>query len=175
MEANEAKRKAYKAVVKEISDSDIIYVDESGIDSGVCKEKGWGERGKALNGKRSGKSYQRLNVIAGLNQGRSIAPFYFYGSCNTEVFHTWVEEVLIPELKPGQVIILDNATFHKSPKTKRLIEAVGCRLIFLPPYSPDLNPIEKFWAKMKKWIRNRWRNMEKIAEAIQLFFRSIST
>jgi len=61
---------------------------------------------------------------------------------------------LIKELHPGQVVVMDNASFHKSPKTRELIESVGCRLIFLPPYSPDLNPIEKFWGNMKRWIKD---------------------
>lgn len=62
---------------------------------------------------------------------------------------------MIKELTAGQVVVLDNATFHKSKKTKELIESVGCRVIFLLPYSPDLNPIEKFWANMKKWIKQK--------------------
>jgi len=79
----------------------------------------------------------------------------FNGSCNTALFNQWVEQFLIKELKPGQAVIMDNASFHKSQKTKDLIESVGCRLIFLPPYSPDLNPIEKFWANMKRWIKEK--------------------
>ena len=74
----------------------------------------------------------------------------FNGSCNTELFEAWIEQFLIKELKPGQVVIMDNTSFHKSKKTKSLIESVGCKLVFLPPYSPDLNPIEKFWANMKQ-------------------------
>lgn len=62
----------------------------------------------------------------------------FYGSCNTELFNSWVENILIKELKPGQIVIMDNASFHKSLKTKELIESVGCKIMFLPTYSPDL-------------------------------------
>ena len=69
------------------------------------------------------------------------------------LFQYWVENFLLKELRSGQVVVLDNATFHKSNKVKDLIESVGCSIIFLPPYSPDLNPIEKFWAHMKRWIR----------------------
>ena len=79
----------------------------------------------------------------------------FYSSCNTRLFETWVEKSLIKELKPGQYVVMDNASFHKSQKTKELIESVGCKVIFLPPYSPDLNPIEKFWANMKRWIKGK--------------------
>jgi transposase len=74
----------------------------------------------------------------------------FNGTCNSELFNRWVEQFLIKELKQGQVVIMDNVSFHKSLKTQELIDSVGCRLISLPLYSPDLNPIEKFWANMKR-------------------------
>ncbi|KJV75971.1 transposase [Orientia tsutsugamushi] len=66
-----------------------------------------------------------------------------------------MEQLLIKELKPSQFVVMDNAAFHKSNKTKELIEPVGCIVMFLPPYSPDLNPIEKFWANIKLWIRHQ--------------------
>jgi transposase len=87
---------------------------------------------------------ETTNIIAGYINKRCIAPMIFQGTCNTLVFNTWVEEVLLKELKPGQTVIMDNASFHKSPKIKELIESRGCELMYLPPYSPDLNP--KFWA-----------------------------
>ena len=65
---------------------------------------------------------------------------------------------------------MDNASFHKSTKTRELIESVGCKVIFLPPYSPDLNPIEKFWARMKKWIRNKIANFASLSDTIDCFF-----
>ena len=74
----------------------------------------------------------------------------YQGICNSLLFEAWVEKFLIKALVPEQVVILDNATFHKSIKTKQLIESVGCQLLLLPPYSPDFNPIEKFWAWFKR-------------------------
>ena len=71
-----------------------------------------------------------VNIIAGLVNNKSIAPMVFNGSCNTDLFNNWVEHVLIKELKPGQVVIMDNASFHKSEKTQKLIQSVGCRVIF---------------------------------------------
>lgn len=94
----------------------------------------------------------------------------FNGSCNTDLFNNWVEHFLIDELRPGQVVVLDNAAFHKSAKTIAFIESVGCRVIFLPPYSPDLNPIEKFWANMKRWIRNYITQFDHFDEALDKFF-----
>jgi transposase len=96
----------------------------------------------------------------------------FNGSCNTKLFETWVEELLIKELKPGQFVVMDNASFHKSQRTKELIESVGCKLIFLPPYSPDLSPIEKFWANMKRWIKDRISSFDKLYNALEIFFNT---
>lgn len=93
--------------------------------------------------------------------------------CDTDVFDCWVENLLIKELKRGQIVILDNAKFHKSQKTKELIESVGCRILFLPPYSPNLNPIEKFWANMKRWIKQKIESFKNLAEALDAFFKCI--
>ncbi|WP_339041196.1 transposase [Candidatus Lariskella endosymbiont of Hedychridium roseum] len=79
---------------------------------------------------------------------------------------------MIKELKPGQVVVMDNATFHRSQKTKDLIESVGCRVIFLLPYSPDLNPIEKFWANMKQWIKRKTNTVDKLYNALVQFFNT---
>jgi transposase len=95
----------------------------------------------------------RTSIIAGLNEGKAVVPMMFEGYCNTDVVKGWVEEMLLTELKPGQSVIGDNARFHQSPEFKTLIESTGCTLIYLPTYSPDLNPIEKWWAKLKAWIR----------------------
>lgn len=99
-----------------------------------------------------------------------IAPLTFHGTCNTEFFNKWIEEFLITELKPGQTVIMDNVSFHKSPKTKELIEKAGCKLLYLPPYSPDLNPIEKFWANLKKWIKKQIHKFIGLDGAIDAFF-----
>ena len=136
----------------------------------ICKDKGWGKKGKVLPAKKSGKHYERTNIVAGLSCGESIAPFVFNGSCNTELFENWVEQFLIEELKPGQFVVMDNASFHKSQKTRALIESVGCKVIFLPPYSPDLNPIEKFWANMKRWIKGKIADFGELYCAICAFF-----
>ena len=85
-------------------------------------------------------------------------------------YNNWVEQFLIKELIAGQVVILDNAVFHSSKRTKELIESVGCRVIFLPPYSPDLNPIEKFWANMKRWIKQKICLSQELYNTICAFF-----
>ena len=88
-------------------------------------------------------------MIAGLLGKKMIAPWMFEGYTDADVFNTWLEKVLLPELPPGHTIILDNAQFHKSQKTTDLIEQAGCKILFLPSYSPDLNPIEEWWAILR--------------------------
>lgn len=84
---------------------------------------------------------------------------------------TWVKNELLPTLKEGLTVIWDNATFHKSTQIKALIESVGCKLIFLPPYSPDLNPIEHYWAKLKAHIRRIKQGQMTIPEVLALIFQ----
>lgn len=82
----------------------------------------------------------------------------------------WIEKFLIPELSPGQVVIMDNATFHKSKKTQELIEKASCRVLFLPPYSPDLNPIEKYWAWFKNQVRSIIHLFPNLSQTIDYVF-----
>jgi transposase len=171
VEASTEKRAAYQELIKAIPPESLVYIDESGIEMNICKERGWGKKGVKLVGIKSGKYYQRTNIIAGYVNHKSVAPMVFNGSCNTKLFETWVEEFLIKELKPRQFVVMDNAAFHRSVKTKELIESVGCKIIFLPPYSPDLNPIEKFWANMKRWIRDKITGFTELYKTITQFFQ----
>jgi transposase len=171
VEAREEKRNAYQEAMKEIPDEDIVYIDETGIEMSICKDRGWSKRGEKVLGKKSGKYYERTNIIAGLVNNKSIAPMVFSGSCNRNVFESWVENVLIKELQVGQCVVMDNASFHKSQRTIELIESVGCKVIFLPPYSPDLNPIEKFWANMKRWIKSKITQFDKLYDILVQFFK----
>lgn len=126
--------------------------------------------GKPVLGSVSGRRYQRESFIAAKIASKVIAPFCYQGTCDTDLFNLWIEQFLIPELQPGQVIIMDNATFHKSQRTKDLIAAAGCKVLFLPPYSPDLNPIELFWANLKRTIRENLKKFTSLSEAIDHAF-----
>ena len=170
MEANEEKRAAYQELIKDVPPQSLVYIDESGIEMSDCKDRGWGKKNEKLVGKKSGKYYERTNIIAGYVNHKSIAPMIFNGSCNTKLFKTWVEEFLIKELQAGQFVVMDNAAFHRSQKARDLIQSVGCKVIFLPPYSPDFNPIEKFWANMKRWIKAKISEFNKLYDALVTFF-----
>lgn len=90
----------------------------------------------------------------------------FEGTCDTNLFNAWLKQMLIPNLTAGKVLILDNASFHKSVESQKLVEAGGCRILFLPPYSPDLNPIEKYWANRKTKVRELLPKAKTLAEAL---------
>lgn len=175
MEAKEAKRREYRKVISTIEKERLVYIDESGIDRTNYKNRGWGKKGEVLLGKTSGKRFTRLNIVAAQCGKKILAPMTFRGSCDTVLFLAWVKQMLIPELTKGQVVVMDNASFHKSNLIKEAIEEAGCSLIFLPPYSPDLNPIEKFWANLKRWINQNLPFVEDLHKAVSFFFASNSS
>lgn len=121
---------------------------------------GWSCKGERSYAEQSGFKNERLSIVAGYVYGTKelLAPFEFSGYMNAGLFNAWFEDVFCPELKPGQVIILDNASFHKSLELEEMAKDVGCYLVFLPPYSPDLNPIEKVWANFKRNLRSIIKN-----------------
>jgi transposase len=106
-------------------------------------------------------------------KGGFIAPFRFKGYTDTKVFNKWVECCLVPDLRPGQVIILDNASFHKSKKTLELIKAAGCRILFQPPYSPDLNKIEPMWANIKQRLSSYYNDSKTFYEKLDNQFKKM--
>jgi transposase len=131
----------------------IVYLDESGMDKPDQYDYGWNQRGQRFHALKSGRREGRVNMIAALCCSNLIAPFTVEGACNRTVFETWLESCLVPVLKAGQVVVMDNATFHKGGRIEQLIQNAGCKLLYLPPYSPDLNKIEKCWSWLKSQIR----------------------
>jgi len=121
----------------------------------MARLRGWSPRGKRCVGKVPHGHWQTSTFIAALRVSRIDAPFLIEGSANMDVFQTYVEKILCPELLEGDVVICDNLCIHKAPGVERLIVARGASLRFLPPYSPDLNPIEQAFSKLKGHLRER--------------------
>lgn len=132
---------------------DIIYLDETGIDDNEIYEYAWGPKGERIHVPKQSYKKRRISIISSLNGKTLQAPFVFEGYCDKEVFQTYIDEVLVPSLKPKQVVIMDNASFHKAKSVQASIEKAGCRLLYLPAYSPDLNPIEHCWHSLKTAFR----------------------
>ena len=131
-----------------------MYVDECGIDQYLYREFAYSPRGQKVVAKVSGKKFKRTNIVAGICQGEWIAPMEYNGTTDSVLFELWFQSCLLQEVSRGSVIVLDNATFHKKTVLPDLAKGYGCEVLFLPPYSPDLNPIEKKWAWLKKRLRN---------------------
>ena len=126
--------------MEQIPEDKRVYMDESGITENLTQENSWSPKGEPTQAKRTGKRTKRTNLITAIRQNRTFAAVTFEGACKTDTFIEWIERFLLPKLEAGLTIIMDNATFHKAAKVRELIESVGCKLLFLPPYSPDLNP-----------------------------------
>jgi transposase len=131
----------------------LVYVDESGFESkDSYRTHGWSSRGQLIYGDRSG-SRQRTNLVAGKVGKKLLAPFLFNGSMDAACFNFWLKEMLLPSLPPNSLIILDNAAFHKTEETQTIINQTSHQVMYLPPYSPDFNPIEEDFAIIKKRLK----------------------
>ena len=120
----------------------------------MARSHGWAPKGERLRAAVPHGHWKTTTFVAGLSLGGMIAPFVLDGPINRDAFETYVEKVLVPELEPGDIVIMDNLGSHKGPRTRELIEAAGAHLLFLPPYSPDFNPIEMLWSWAKASLRD---------------------
>ena len=129
----------------------LIFVDETFLDSRISRNYARSKKGTRAIGKVSGKRGIRYSILAGLLKNKIIAPFSVEGSCNSDVFKFWIENVLASCIQEGYTVILDNVAFHKSASVIDTFNRLNINFIFLPPYSPELNDIEKAWS----WIKAR--------------------
>lgn len=130
-----------------------VFLDESGVTTDLLRRYGRSLRGLRLRDYTPCGHWQTHTVIAALRIDGLHAPAVFDGPLDNPTFLAYVEQVLVPTLRPGDVVVLDNLAMHKQPEVQAAIEAVGARLRFLPPYSPDFNPIERAFAKLKAFLR----------------------
>ena len=129
--------------------------------------RGWARRGLRLIGKAPGGCWKTTTFLAALRHDRIDAPWLIDGPIDGESFRTYVEEVLVPTLQPGDIVVIDNLGSHKGKAVRQAIRAAGAKLFFLPKYSPDLNPIEQVFAKLKHLLRKEAaRTVEAICSAI---------
>lgn len=115
--------------------------------------RGWGAKGERLRGFAPHGHWRTMTFLAALRCDRLTAPCVFDGPINGQCFRAYVDQQLVPVLRPGDIVVMDNLGSHKSKAVREAIRAAGARLWFLPPYSPDLNPIEQTFAKIKHWMR----------------------
>jgi len=147
-----------------------VYLDEAGIDNTEDYAYGWCPKGERFAAERRGKRTERVSFIAAWYQHQLVAPLTYEGYCNRAVFETWLETQLLPALPYGSVIICDNASFHKGGRIAELIQQAGCALLYLPPYSPDLNPIEHQWFVRKNRMRKQIHSGQPFRQVVDQAF-----
>ena len=130
-----------------------MFIDETWAKTNMAPLRGWSQRGSRLVAKAPFGKWKTLTFVAALRCDRIDAPCVLDGPINGQLFTAYVEQFLVPTLSPGDIVIMDNLGSHKSQAVRKAIRAAGARLLFLPPYSPDLNPIEQVFAKLKHLLR----------------------
>lgn len=150
-----------------------MFVDETWASTNMTPIRGWAPRGKKLIGKTPHGHWRTMTFIAALRCDRIDAPYVLDAPINGQTFTAWVEQCLVPTLAPGDIVVLDNLSSHKNKAVRHAIRTAGAKLIFLPPYSPDLNPIEQMFAKLKLMLRKAaertveatWRRIGSLLDA----------
>ena len=145
----------------------LVFIDETWTKTNMAPLRGWAPRGCRLTAKVPHGHWNTTTFVAALRYDRIQAPCLLPGPIDGESFRTYVERVLVPTLRPGDIVIMDNLGSHKGKAVRALIRAVGAKLLFLPKYSPDLNPIEQVFAKLKHLLRKAAaRTVETVCAAI---------
>ena len=142
------KRARWQALKRRLEADRLVFVDETWVKTDMAPLRGWAEKGKRLKGFAPRSHWRTMTFLAGLRSDGLSAPCVFDGPINSQCFQAWIEQLFVPTLRPGDIVILDNLASHKGRPVRQAIRNAGARLWFLPPYSPDLNPIEQTFAKI---------------------------
>ena len=148
-----AARVAWREMQPGLDPARLIFIDETGTNTAMARRYGRAKRSQRLVAHIPHGHWKTMTFIAGLRNDGIIAPFVIDKPMNGDIFQTWIERCLVPDLKPGDIVVMDNLPAHKRDSVREVIEAAGASLLYLPPYSPDLNPIEMAFAKLKAWLR----------------------
>jgi transposase len=166
-ERDEQARSAFREYVKLLDWRDLVFVDESGTNITLAPLYGWAPKGERAYGKAPRNWDKNITLIASLSAEGIGAAMSVEGATDGAAFQTYVKHFLVPTLKTGQIVVLDNLQVHKSLKVRELIEGAGASVLFLPSYSPDFSPIEGAFSKVKNLVRKaQARTQEALIEAI---------
>jgi transposase len=163
-----ARRRAQWAKYQDrVAPERLVFIDETWTKTNMAPLRGWAPRGQRLIAKVPYGHWNTTTFLAALRHDRIAAPWLLEGPIDGESFRTYVARVLVPTLRPGDIVIMDNLGSHKGQIVRQLIRAAGAKLLFLPKYSPDLNPIEQLFAKLKHLLRKAAaRTLQAICAAI---------
>jgi transposase len=167
-ERDEFLRAAWRVMVaREISPERLVFVDECSTNTSLAPLYAWSRRGERALCSLPRNWGANVTLLASMSTGGMGPCLAVEGPTTREVFETYLERLLVPSLKPGQVVVMDNLSSHRGGRVRELIESKGCELVYLPPYSPDLNPIEEAFAKLKALLRKAGaRTREPLIEAM---------
>ena len=167
-------RQKWKADQAGLDASKLVFIDETGTNTKMVRTRGRCRRGRRLIGKAPWGHWKTTTFVAGLRCNKISAPCVLDGAMDGQGFLTYVEAILVPSLSEGDIVVMDNLPAHKVDGVRKLIEAAKASLVYLPPYSPDLNPIEMAFAKLKAFLRKaaaRTRDIlwDKIGDVLRAF------
>lgn len=146
-------REAHKRLQKELDPTKLVFLDETWAKTNMTPLRGWAPKGERLIDYAPHGHWKTTTFIAALRHDQITAPYVFDGPINGASFLAWVEQSLVKTLKAGDIVVMDNLGSHKVAGVREAIEAAGATILYLPPYSPDLNPIEQVFAKLKTLLR----------------------
>jgi putative transposase len=171
-----ARRRAqWQAHQDHVDPSRLVFIDETWAKTNMAPLRGWAPHGQRLTATVPQRHWKTMTFLAALRHDRVEAPWLVDGPINGERFRLYVEKVLVPTLRPGDIVILDNLGSHRGKAVRRAIRSAGAKLLFLPKYSPDLNPIEQLFAKLKHLLRKAaQRTVDAICTAIAAILNTVT-
>ena len=149
----QSRRREWFAGQLDLDPTKLVFIDETGASTNLARKSGRCRRGRHLRAAIPHSHYKTVTLVAGLRLRGLTAARTFDGPINAALFEDWVETCLVPTLSPGETVVMDNLPAHKGPRVEQLIKAAGAELRYLPAYSPDMNPIEKAFSKLKAFLR----------------------
>lgn len=168
-------RVEYWHTLGEVKLTDLVFVDEAGVNLAMSRRYARSLQGTRAYGDRPDGRGKNVTMIGGVSVQGFVASLTFQGGTDSLAFQTYLTKVLVPNLWPGACVVMDNFSSHKVAGIKEAIEAVGARLVYLPPYSPDFNPIENCWSKVKEYLRSKApRTYEALDQAISEAFNAVT-
>jgi transposase len=166
-EENRKRREEFLQRLQTIPPEKLIFLDESGVTTQMTRGYARASGGRRVHEATPGGHWKILTILSALSLGGLLATMTIEEATDGDIFLTYLQQVLGPKLRPGDVVVMDNLSAHKVAGVEELIQAAGAELLYLPPYSPDLNPIEKAWAKLKQLLRSaKARTAEALDQAI---------
>ena len=170
-ERDEKRREKFRKIIALIAKEGIVYIDETGMDQYLSRPYRRAPKGLPAYGKISSGKSQRTSIVAGQCVKCIVAPLQHSGTMDSVLFMCWLSQKLLPTLPKASVIVMDNASFGSKKRLEELAQQAGCSVLFLLPYSPELNPIEKFWAWMKVRLRKILHYLHSLDHAVHDVFK----